>query len=64
MKNNNNKGVIMEGKPFLVLSVVLTLIACLYFFFFGFSPDRFTRWGQYAGLGFAFLVVLDNFLRS
>lgn len=61
---NNNKGVIMEGKPFLVLSVVLTLLACLYFFFFGFSPDKYTRIGQYAGLGFAFLVVLDNFLRS
>lgn len=54
----------MEGKPFLVLSIILTLLACLYFYFFGFSSDRFTRWGQYGGLAFAFLVVIDNYFRS
>ena len=54
----------MEGKPFLVLSIILTLLACLYFYFFGFSSDRFIRWGQYGGLVFAFLIVWDNYFNS
>lgn len=58
------KELIMEGKPFLVLSIILTLLACLYFYFFGFSSDRFIRWGQYGGLVFAFLVVWDNYFNS
>jgi len=53
----------MQDKPMLILSIILTVLICMYFFFYGFSENDWTRWGQYGGLGMCVLIILDNWLR-
>ena len=51
----------MQDKPFFILSVILTILICLYFYLFGFSPDKFIRIGQYGGLAMCAIVVISNY---
>jgi len=53
----------MQDKPMLILSVVLFLLVCLYFILSGFSTDKWTRYGEYAGLVMCLLVIIDNLFR-
>ncbi len=53
----------MQNKPFLVMSIILTMIVAAYFFIFGFSDNKATRYGQYAGLVLCAIVVKDNLFR-
>ena len=53
---------ILQGiKLFFVLSVILTILVGLYFYLFGFSPDKFVRIGQYGGLAMCVIVVISNY---
>ena len=51
----------MQDKPFFVLSIILTILVGLYFYLFGFSPDKFVRIGQYGGLAMCVIVVISNY---
>lgn len=54
----------MQDKPMLLLTILLTLLLCLYFWGFGFSLNKWTRIGQYAGLGMCVLLIIDNMFRD
>ena len=54
----------MQDKPMLILAIILTTLICLYFYFAGFSSDRWVRYGQYGGLGFCALLIIDNMFRD
>ncbi len=54
----------MQDKPMLILTIILTVLVCLYFWAFGFSADRWVRYGQYGGLGMCALLIIDNMFRD
>lgn len=53
----------MQDKPMLILTIVLTLMICAYFWFFGFSSNPWTRYGQYGGLVMCGFFIIDNIFR-
>lgn len=53
----------MKDNPMLMLTVILTALVSAYFIFFGFSPDKWIRYGQYGGLGFCVLFIIDGIFR-
>ncbi|MDD2839689.1 MAG: hypothetical protein PHY80_00985 [Rickettsiales bacterium] len=54
----------MQDKPMLILTIILTILICLYFWAFGFSGDRWVRYGQYGGLAVCALFIIDNMFRD
>ncbi|MDR3290418.1 MAG: hypothetical protein LBT02_04045 [Rickettsiales bacterium] len=53
----------MQDKPMLILCLVLIGIIMVYFWLFGFSINKWTRYGQYGGLTLAAFFLLDNLFR-
>ncbi len=53
----------MQDKPMLILTLILVGMLCGYFWLFGFSRDKWVRYGQYGGLGVCALLILDNVFR-
>ena len=54
----------MGEKPMLILTLILVGMICGYFWMFGFSPDKWTRYGQYGGLFMCAILVIDNIFRE
>ncbi len=53
----------MQDKPMLILTLILVGLICGYFWLFGFSTDKWIRYGQYGGLAFCGMFILDNIFR-
>lgn len=53
----------MQDKPMLILTIILTIMICGYFWFFGFSRNVWTRYGQYGGLVMCGFLIIDNIFR-
>ena len=53
----------MQQKPMLILLLILTGCVVLYFFLFGFSTDRWVRFGQWGGLVSCGFYIIDAIFR-
>jgi hypothetical protein len=53
----------MQDKPMLIFTIILTGMLCIYFWIFGFSTNKYTRIGQYGGLGMAIFIIIDDIFR-
>lgn len=53
----------MQDKPMLILTIVLTLLVCTWFWIFGFSRNKWTRYGQYGGVAMCVFCIIDGIFR-
>lgn len=47
----------------LILTLILFGLICTWFWIFGFSTNKFTRYGQYLGIAMGIFLILDNLFR-
>jgi hypothetical protein len=53
----------MQDKPMLVLTIILLALIGTYFWIYGFSMNKWTRYGQYGGIGMGIFFLVDNLFR-
>ena len=53
----------MQNKTFLNITIILVSLLALYFYIFGFSDDKYIRWGEYGGLALGVYYIIDWLFR-
>ena len=54
----------MKSKGTLILLLMALGIIALYFGYYGFSTQVWTRWGQYAGIAMVVYFTIDEFFKD
>jgi riboflavin transporter FmnP len=54
----------MQNKGIMILLAVVFAVLSLYFYIFGFSYDKYWRWGQYMSLVVIFFYFMDELFKE
>lgn len=54
----------MQNKGIMVLLAIIFAVLALYFSIFGFSFDKYWRWGQYLSLVTIFFFFMDEMFKE
>jgi len=60
----NKKKIEMQNKGIMILLLIIFAVLVLYFSIFGFSFDKYWRWGQYLSLVTIFFFFMDEMFKE